>query len=302
MQHKTKCGYCAIVGPTNAGKSTLMNRIIGKKISITSRKVQTTRCRITGVHTTDDSQIVFVDTPGLFDAKKPLERAMIEEIWSVLHDVEMIVLVIDALVEKSPPNFTALDRVIAKRRADQPFLLVFNKCDAVKDKAKLLALAAAYNEHHSFDATFMIAGEKGDGVDALIAGIQQRLPDSPFFYPDDQVTDMSERLMAAEVTREHLFDRLHQELPYQMMVETTGIETDDDGVMIVNQNIIVARENHRGIVVGKKGESLKAIGTAARRDLRTLFETPVRLFLHVVVDENWDRNAERLRASGLSRV
>ncbi len=302
MQHETKCGYCAIVGPTNAGKSTLMNRIIGKKISITSRKVQTTRCRITGVHTGDQTQIVFVDTPGLFDAKKPLERAMIEEIWSVLHDVEMIVLVIDALVEKNPPNFTALDRVLERRRPNQPFLLVFNKCDAVKDKTRLLELAQAYNAHHAFDATFMIAGEKGDGVDALVAGIEKYLPVGPFFYPDDQVTDMSERLMAAEVTREHLFDRLHEELPYQMMVETTGIETDEDDVMIIHQNIIVARENHRGMVVGKKGATLKGIGTAARRDLRTLFEMPVRLFLHVVVDENWDRNAARLRASGLSRV
>ncbi len=294
-----KCGYVAIVGPTNAGKSTLMNALLGQKVSIVSRKVQTTRCRINGVYTRDDTQIIFVDTPGLFDPKRPLERAMVDQVWRVLYDVDVILLVIDAEAARVPPDLTALKSILAKRRADQPFLLALNKCDQVHPKDKLMALAAAYQAAHSFDAVLMIAGEKGDGLDDLVTALAARLPEGPFFYPPDQMSDLPTKIMAAEATREHLFDRLHEELPYQMMVETVSIDQQDKRNTIIDQNIIVARDNHKGMVIGKGGATLKQIGSAARRDLEEMFGTHVRLNLHVVVDEKWMTRPARLMAGGL---
>lgn len=298
-EFKTKCGSCAIIGATNAGKSTLLNKLVGSKISIVSRKVQTTRCRLTGVHSKDDNQIIFVDTPGLFDPKRPLERAMINEVWSVLYDVDMILLLVDAEGSRVPPNFSHLDNILKKRREDQPFLLALNKCDAVHPKEKLLMLAQAYNEHHKFAETLMIAGERGDGVDELIDAIHRHLPQGPFLYPADQVTDIPLILMAAEMTREQVFDRLHQELPYHIMVETTEYTEEEDGSLTIRQNIIVSRDNHKGMVIGKGGATLKQIGSGARHEIERVFDQRVHLFLQVVVDEKWDQKAERLRRGGL---
>lgn len=295
----TKSGYCAIIGATNAGKSTLMNAIIGQKVSIVSRKVQTTRCRINGIYTADNAQIVFVDTPGLFDAKRPLERAMIDEVWGVLHDVDIILLLVDATNPKSATDFSNLDNILKRRRDDQPLVLALNKCDAVHPKSKLMDLAAAYNARHAFDDTLMIAGGKDDGVDDVVATIQKYLPDGPFFYPEDQATDMPTALMAAEITREHVFDRLHQELPYFTMVEPVGLERDDAGAMTIHQNIIVGRDNHKGMVIGKGGITLKQIGASARTAMEDVFESRVHLYLHVVVDDKWDQKAARLQAGGM---
>lgn len=295
----TKSGYCAIIGATNAGKSTLMNAIIGQKVSIVSRKVQTTRCRINGVLTQDDTQIVFVDTPGLFDPKRPLERAMIDEVWGVLHDVDIILLLVDSTNPKSFNDFSALDNILKRCRDDQPLLLALNKCDAVHPKSKLMDLASVYNARHTFDETLMIAGGKGDGVDDVIAGIKKYLPIGPFYYPEDQATDMPTALMAAEITREQVFDRLHQELPYFTMVEPVGLERDDTGAMTIHQNIIVGRDNHKGMVIGKGGVTLKQIGASARAAMEDSFGTRVHLYLHVIVDDKWDQKAARLQAGGL---
>lgn len=295
----TRCGSCAIIGATNAGKSTLMNRLVGAKVSIVSRKVQTTRCRINGIYTEDDSQIIFVDTPGLFDAKRPLERAMIDEVWRTLYDVDVILVLIDVAGAKLPPDFKQLDNILKRRRDDQPILLALNKCDAVHPKDKLIELARAYNEHHPFDETLMIAGEKGDGLRDLVQAIGKYLPSSPFLYPEDTVTDVPLMLMAAEITREQIFDRLHQELPYQTMVETTAFTHEENGEVTIHQNIIVGRDGHKGIVIGKKGVTLKQIGASARHAMRDAFERNIHLFIHVIVDEKWEQKAERLRIGGL---
>ena len=298
-QNKTRCGSCAILGVTNAGKSTLMNKLVGSKISIVSRKVQTTRCRLTGILSDELSQIIFVDTPGLFDAKRPLERAMIDEIWRVLYDVDMILLLVDAEGSKSPPDFRPIAGILERRRSDQPILLALNKCDAVHPKEKLLDLAHAYNDHHPFAETLMISGRRGDGVEELLTAIRKYLPDGPFLYPDDQMMDIPLALMAAEMTREQIFDRLHQELPYQIMVETTDFVDEEDGSVTIRQNVIVSRDNHKGMVIGKGGTTLKQIGARARHEISQAFDQPVHLFLQVVVDEKWEQKAERLRRGGL---
>ena len=296
----TRCGYCAIIGATNAGKSTLMNELIGSKVSIVSRKVQTTRCRITGIYSEGSNQIVFVDTPGLFNAKRPLERAMIDEVWRSLYDVDMILLLVDAVTADVPPDFTNLDMILKKRRPDQPIILALNKCDAVHPKEKLMALARDYNAHHAFDETLMIAGEKGDGVDDLVKAIARHLPESPFFYPEDMVTDIPMMLMSAEITREQIFDRLHDELPYHIMVETTEFNQEIKGEVTIRQNVIVGRDSHKGMVIGKGGATLKQIGSRARKAMEDIFERRVHLYLQVVLEENWDQKAQRLRASGMA--
>lgn len=296
---KTKCGYVAIIGPTNAGKSTLMNTLVGAKVSIVSRKVQTTRCRLNGIYSKDDTQIVFVDTPGLFDPKRPLERAMIDEVWRVLYDVDVVLLLIDAAGERVNPDFTHLDQILKRRRDDQPLLLALNKTDAVNPKQKLLDLAAAYNAHHKFDETLMIAGLKGDGVNDLVTTIAKYLPSSPFFYPPDQVMDIPLSLMAAEVTREEIFDRLHQELPYHIMVDTEEFTEETDGSVTIRQVVVVARDNHKGIVIGKGGATLKQIGSRARAQLEDIFEQRVHLYLQVIVDEKWEQKTDRLRRGGM---
>jgi GTPase len=299
MNEDTKCGLCAIIGAPNAGKSTLLNRLIGSKISIVSRKVQTTRCRINGIWTEGANQIVFVDTPGLFDPKKPLEKAMVDEVWRVLYDVDLVLVLIDAESARTPPDMTMIDRILDRKRDDQPLLLGLNKCDAVHPKEKLLLLAEAYNQHHKFAETLMISGTRGDGIDTLTEAIARHLPSSPFFYPEDQTTDVPLMLMAAEITREEIFDRLHQELPYQIMVDTESMEEDEKGATVINQTIIVSRDGHKGIVIGKGGITLKQIGSAARSQLEKIFDTRVHLFLRVIVDEKWDQKVERLRRGGM---
>jgi GTPase len=297
----TRCGYCAILGAPNAGKSTLMNEIIGSKVSIVSRKVQTTRCRVNGIYSEDDTQIVFVDTPGLFEPKRPLERAMVDEVWQALYDVDVLLLLIDAAGSPLRPDFTQLDRIIDRKRPDQSLILALNKIDDVNPRSKLLELSAVYNAHYPFAATLMIAGQKGDGVAELIKTIGDFLPAGPFFYPEDQVTDIPLMLMSAEVTREQIFDRLHEELPYNIMVETEEFDESVKGEVTIRQNIIVSRDNHKGMVIGKGGATLKQIGSRARAELENIFEKRIHLFLRVAVDEKWQENAERLRRGGLLR-
>ncbi len=297
----TRCGSCAIIGATNAGKSTLMNYLVGAKVSIVSRKVQTTRCRINGIYTDETAQIIFVDTPGLFDPRRALDRAMIDEVWNTLYDVDMVLVLVDAAAAPVPPDFQYLDEIIKRRRVDQPIFLALNKCDAVHPKDKLMALAKSYQDHIAFSQIFMISGQKGDGLRDLLDGLIHHLPTAPFLYPEDTVTDIPSMLMAAEITREQIFDRLHQELPYQTMVETTALTHDESGSVTIHQNIIVGRDGHKGIVIGKGGTTLKQIGASARHHMTDIFERRVHLFLHVIVDPKWDQKVERLRLSGLLR-
>lgn len=296
----TRCGSCAIIGQTNAGKSTLMNLIVGNKVSIVSRKQQTTRCRINGIYTEGDSQIIFVDTPGLFQPRRILDRAMIDEVWRTIVDVDSILILVDACsAQNENPDFTVLNSILEHRHGNQPVFLALNKCDSVHPKEKLMDLAAAYNARYAFEKTFMISGKTGDGVHDLIQAISLYLPIGPFLYPADMVTDASMKLVASEVTREQIFHRLHQELPYSMMVETTGLIDEENGDLTIHQNIIVGRENHKGIVIGKKGATLKQIGASARHEMYELFERNIHLFIHVIVDEKWDQKKERLRLCGL---
>lgn len=297
---ETRCGSIAILGAPNAGKSTLMNAIIGSKVSIVSRKVQTTRCRVTGIFSETSTQIIFVDTPGLFEARKPLERAMVDEVWRALYDVDVLLLLIDAVTVKNPPDFVQLDKILARKRGDQPLLLALNKIDEVTPRARLLDMAAAFNDHYAFAHTLMISAKTTNGVRDLVGAITTHLPLGPHLYPEDQVTDIPLALLSSEVTREQIFDRLHEELPYQIMVETTAFEQDDAKKDItIHQNIIVARDNHKGMVIGKKGQTLKQLGASARHALEDIFERRVHLFLHVIVDERWQEKAERLRSGGL---
>lgn len=300
---ETRCGLIAILGAPNAGKSTLMNAIVGSKVSIVSRKVQTTRCRVTGIYSEEATQIVFVDTPGLFEPKKPLERAMVDEVWRALYDVDVLLLLIDAVGVKNPPDFTPLDKILARKRDDQPLLLALNKIDEVTPRSRLLDMAAAFNAHYQFANTLMISAKTTDGVRDLVNAITAHLPLGPHLYPDDQVTDLPLALMAAEVMREQIFDRLHEELPYQIMVETTAFEEDNvKKDVTIHQNIIVSRDNHKGMVIGKGGQTLKQLGASARHALEDIFERRVHLFLHVIVDERWQDKAERLRSGGLLRL
>lgn len=295
MSTAGKCGFAAIVGLPNAGKSTLTNALVGSKISIVSRKVQTTRTRVLGIITRDQAQVILVDTPGVFAPKKTLEKAMVKAAWDALPDADVVVHLVDATVKAASED----NRLITGRLPEnKPCLLVLNKVDKVK-KPDLLALTAALNEQFSYEATFMISSLKQEGLEDMLAGIIEHMPEGPWLFEEDQITDMPMRLMAAEITREKIFEQLHQELPYEIMVETESWEEFDDGAVKIDQVVYVHKDSQKGIVVGKSGSRIKALGEAARLELEELFERRVHLKLFVKVQENWSERSENYRAIGL---
>lgn len=290
-----RSGFVALVGAPNAGKSTLVNRLVGAKVSIVTHKVQTTRALVRGIATHSGSQIVLVDTPGIFKPRRQLDRAMVKSAWSGAQDADIVLLLIDAERGIAGDTEAILRRLGEVKR---PKVLVLNKVDRVKPET-LLALSAAANEAVSFDRTFMISALKGSGCDDLLDYLAATLPEGPWYYPEEQISDLPLRQLAAEITREKLTLRLHQELPYASHVETEKWEEKKDGSVRIEQVIYVERESQKKIVLGRKGEAIKSIGAAARRELSDILEQKVHLFLFVKVRENWGADPERYREIGL---
>jgi GTPase len=295
VEIETRCGFVAIIGAPNAGKSTLVNRLVGTKVSIVSRKVQTTRSIVRGIAIVGRSQIVFVDTPGIFRPRRRLDRAMVETAWGGARDADLVSLMIDATrgIDDEVSNLLGkLDGVL------HPKLLLLNKVDAVK-RESLLVLADQANQAVTFERTFMISAKTGDGLDDLVAYLAQAVPPGPWLYPEDEVSDLPLRNLASEITREKLFERLHQELPYAATVETERWTEQKDGSVRIEQTIFVEREGQKKIVIGKGGETIKGISMAARAEIAAIVEHPVHLFLFVKVRENWADDPERYREMGV---
>jgi GTP-binding protein Era len=297
-QSDTRAGFVALIGEPNAGKSTLLNRLVGAKVSIVTHKVQTTRTRIRGICMAGPAQIVFVDTPGLFRPRRRLDRAMVKAAWGGAADADIVVLLIEAHRGLTDGVQAILDRLGAELPKATPVALAINKIDRVKAET-LLALAERMNAAYPFARTFMISAERGHGVEDLRNWLATQLPPGPWLYPEDQIADLPLRMIAAEVTREKLTLRLHEELPYQLTVETEAWEDRPDGSTRIDQIVYVAREGHKGIVLGKGGETVKAVGAAARADIAAFLERPVHLFLTVKVRPNWLDEAERYSEMGL---
>lgn len=295
MSSETRCGYVAVIGAPNAGKSTLTNQIVGAKVSIVTPKVQTTRGRVTAIAMIEQTQLIFVDTPGIFAPKRRLERAMVEAAWTGARDADQVVALIDAK-QGLDRQARAILEALAPLKARK--VLALNKVDLVKPPA-LLKLAEAANGLGDFEATFMISALEGDGVADLAADLAKHAPEGPWLYPEDQLADMPERLLAAEVTREKLFLQLQQELPYALTVETESWEERDDGGVKINQVIYVGRDSQKAIVLGHHGKRIKQIGQAAREELADFLGRPVHLFLFVKVRPNWSDDPERYREMGL---
>ncbi|QDY68195.1 GTPase Era [Qingshengfaniella alkalisoli] len=292
-----RAGFVALIGEPNAGKSTLLNRMVGAKVSIVTHKVQTTRARIRGVAMEGEAQIVFVDTPGLFRPRRRLDRAMVAAAWGGAADADVVVLLIEAHRGVTEGVETILE-ALEERATGQTVALAINKIDRVEAK-QLLALTKQLNDRYAFAKTFMISAEKGYGVDDLREWLAQELPEGPWLYPEDQIADLPMRMIAAEITREKLTLRLHQELPYQLTVETEKWEDRKDGSARIDQTVYVARDGHKGIVLGNKGETIKAVGKAAREELEEFLDRRVHLFLQVKVRPNWLEEAERYSEMGL---
>jgi len=293
---KTRCGFVALIGAPNAGKSTLLNQMVGAKISIVTHKVQTTRARIRGIALLGDAQIVFVDTPGIFRPRRRLDRAMVEAAWGGASDADAVVLLIDA--ERGIDE--DVDRILAGlNKGGRSAILAINKIDLVK-REDLLALTARLTQAHTFTEVFMISAEKGDGVEDMKVHLAKLMPLGPWHYPEDQIADVPLRSMAAEITREKLYLRLHQELPYSLTVETEKWEERKDGSARIEQVIYIERESQKKILIGKGGQSLKTIGQLAREEMMELFGHKVHLFLFVKVRENWGDDRERFREMGLN--
>ncbi len=290
-----RCGFIALIGAPNVGKSTLINALVGSKVAIVSHKVQTTRALLRGIATEGEAQLVLVDTPGIFAPKRRLDRAMVTNAWAGAHDADVIGVLVDAKRGLDEESEAVLDKLGAVRR---PKLLLINKIDLV-EKALLLTLAKAANERVPFAATFMISALSGDGVADLKRWLAAQAPPGPWHYPEDQITDAPLRQLAAEITREKLYLRLHQELPYQSTVETEVWKEVKGGAVRIEQTIYVARESQRKIVLGKGGQTIKAIGADARREIADMIEAPVHLFLFVKVRGRWGDDPERYREIGL---
>jgi GTP-binding protein Era len=293
-----RAGFVALIGEPNAGKSTLLNRMVGAKVSIVTHKVQTTRARIRGVAIEGDTQIIFVDTPGLFKPRRRLDRAMVAAAWGGAADADVVVLMIEAHRGVTAGVKTIVETLL-DRFGHAKIALAINKIDRV-ERSVLLALAAKLNEMFKFAETFMISAEKGYGVDDLKRWLAGQLPKEPWLYPEDQIADLPLRMIASEMTREKLTLRLHQELPYQLTVETEGWEERDDGSVRVDQVIYVARDGHKGILLGKKGETIKAVGQLSRQELAKFLDRKVHLFLNVKVRPNWLEEAARYSEMGLN--
>lgn len=291
----THSGFVALIGATNAGKSTLVNRLVGAKVSIVSHKVQTTRAIVRGIAIHDTAQIVFMDTPGIFKPRRRLDRAMVTTAWGGAKDADLIALLIDSERGLRGDADAILEGL---KEVHQPKLLLLNKIDQVRPE-ELLKLAAAANEKIAFERTFMISATTGSGCKDLLDFLSKRLPEGPWYYPEDQISDLPMRQLAAEITREKLFLRLHQELPYSSHVETEKWEERKDGSVRIEQVIYVERDSQKKIALGKNGEAIKAISMSARKELSEILEQPVHLFLFVKVRENWGDDPERFREMGL---
>jgi GTP-binding protein Era len=291
----TRSGFVALIGAPNAGKSTLVNRLVGAKVSIVTHKVQTTRAIVRGIATRGATQIVLVDTPGIFKPRRRLDEAMVTTAWGGAKDADLVLVLVDAEYGLKGDALALLERVGEVR---QPKILVVNKIDRVK-RETLLALTAKANEMAGFERTFMISALNGSGCDDLLDYLAAALPDGPWYYPEDQLSDLPMRQLAAEITREKLFLRLHEELPYASHVETEGWEEKKDGSVRIQQVIYVERDSQKKIVIGRKGETIRAIGEAARKELSAIMEQKVHLFLFVKVRENWGSDPERFREMGL---
>lgn len=293
----TRAGFVALIGEPNAGKSTLLNRMVGAKVSIVTHKVQTTRARIRGVAMQGESQIVFIDTPGLFRPRRRLDRAMVAAAWTGAADADVVVLMVEAHRGITEGVETILENLAERSQTDR-IALAINKIDRVQSEV-LLGLAKELNDRFDFVETFMISAEKGHGADALKDWLASEVPEGPYLYPEDQIADLPMRMIAAEITREKLTLRLHQELPYQMTVETEKWEEKKDGSARIEQFIYVVRDGHKGIVLGNKGETIKAVGKAAREELEEFAGRKIHLFLQVKVRPNWLEEKERYSEMGL---
>lgn len=291
----TKCGFVALIGAPNAGKSTLLNRLTGAKISIVSPKAQTTRARVLGILVRDETQIVFVDTPGIFTPKRRLDQAMVEAAWNGAGEADLLFLLVDAKA-----GLTDAIREIAGKLADSgvKMSLLLNKIDLL-DRQLLLPLAQEAAQLAQFEQVFMISAQSGDGVDALLDFCVERLPESPFLYPEDEMTDLPDRQLAAEIVREQIFLQTRDEVPYGTTVETESFKEQKNGTIRIDAVIYVAREGHKAILIGAKGARIKEIGSRARKELEKLLEAKVDLFLRVVERPGWDEEAARIRAAGL---
>ncbi|MFO1144109.1 MAG: GTPase Era [Amaricoccus sp.] len=295
---ETRCGFVALIGEPNAGKSTLTNRLVGAKISIVTHKVQTTRARIRGIAIEGASQIVLVDTPGLFRPRRRLDRAMVQAAWGGAADADVVVLLIEAHRGATEGVRAIVERLAEELPAGRPVALAINKIDRVPAE-RLLALSAEMNGLRDFAATFMISAERGHGVADLKRWLAAAVPPGPWLYPEDQIADLPLRLLAAETTREKLTLRLHEELPYQLTVETEKWEERKDGSVRIDQVVYVARDGHKGITLGPKGATIKAVGQAAREEIAAFLGRPVHLFLTVKVRPDWLDERERYGEIGL---
>lgn len=291
----TRAGFVALIGAPNAGKSTLLNKLVGAKVSIVSHKVQTTRAVMRGIAMHGPSQVIFVDTPGIFAPKRRLDRAMVDTAWTGAADADVVGLLIDAKRGLAEEVTAIVEKL---RDLRHPKVLILNKVDTVK-RDSLLALAADLNARVGFEATFMVSALTGSGTDDLLAHFAAVVPEGPWLYPEDQISDLPMRMLAAEITREKVFLRLHDELPYSSTVETDQWKDQKDGSARIEQTIFVERDSQKKIVLGKGGETVKAISMAARKELTEILERPVHLFVYVKVRENWADDPERYREMGL---
>ncbi len=297
-QAEPKCGLVAVIGAPNAGKSTLVNQLVGQKVAITSAKAQTTRARLLGVALHGETQLLLVDTPGIFEPKRRLDRAMVSAAWEGAQAADAVVLLVDPVKQRRHELFPLLE--VLKNRPERK-LLVLNKVD-VAVKEPLLALAEELNEQVNFDEVFFVSALTGDGVPELKDRLAELMPKSPWHYPEDQVSDASERLLAAEVTREQLYRQLHEELPYDAAVRPESYTVKPDGSVEVRQQIVIMRDSQKPIVLGKGGRRIKEIGELARKELSEILGVKVHLFLHVKVDDRWSENREVYEEMGLDWV
>ena len=292
------CGLVAVVGAPNAGKSTLVNALVGQKVAIVSPKAQTTRTRLMGVAIAGEAQILLLDTPGIFEPRRRLDRAMVAAAWGGATEADLIALVVDAETGFTRRIEPMLDR-IAERR--EPKILILNKVDLVRKEA-LLELVTKFSERLSFEEIYMVSAATGDGVADLKQALAARVPEGPWHFPEDQVSDATDRMLAAEVTREQLYLQLHAELPYESAIETEKFEERKDGSAVIHQQILVARDSQQAIVLGKGGTRIRAIGEAARKELSELLQRKVHLFLHVKVNPKWEEDRGLYREIGLDWV